>query len=202
MAEREYSDENIQVDVSITSFMLAVATFFTGFLISNYGSYDRSIRIPILFLIISTFAFLFTSNIFGNASGEIISGNKKGALRHAAIGTIISEFLGIYLLVLSIPFVINALTDDVFLRVAVFIIAATSIFLYNLSEFSIVKRYLGKWPRIGYAAILIFLETLAFIAQSAHDSVFLYSGVSILIFLFSTTIILGRKKSHYNLEIR
>jgi hypothetical protein len=65
----DYSNDEIQIDVSVTSFMLVVSTFFTGFLFSSYKSFDNSVRIPILFLIISILSFLFTNIIFANAAG-------------------------------------------------------------------------------------------------------------------------------------
>ena len=36
----DYSNAEVSIDVSVTSFMMTVATFFTGFLISSYSSFD------------------------------------------------------------------------------------------------------------------------------------------------------------------
>lgn len=196
---RDYDISFVSLDVSICSFMMAVSTFFTGFLIANYNSFDETVRIPILFLIIATFAFLYTSNIFGNASGEIMSGNIEQANKHAAVGTVISEFLGIYLLVISIPLAINALTNDSFLRISVFIVSIIGLFAYNVSKFSVIKRYVKKLnQRLIYSSTLIIFAALSNFTQMRSNFLFNFFSVCILVFLLATAITIGQKKEHYN----
>lgn len=194
-SKKNYSIGEIQIDVSVTSFMMAVTTFFTGFLISSYDSFNNSIRIPILFLVISTLSFLFTNLIFANASGEIRSGNHVGANKHADAGNVISEFLGIYLLVTSIPLVINALTGDIFLRIAIFIVAVSALFGYSMSSFSIIKRYISTtFLRLLYSAVLTGLGAVCFLTQKGNSTLYLISSVALITYLTFTTIYLSASK--------
>ena len=61
----------IQTDVSLISFLSVIAVFFAGSLLPKFDSYDLSISIPISFLVISTFGFLFSALILSNASAKI-----------------------------------------------------------------------------------------------------------------------------------
>lgn len=193
--ELNYNNEEIQVDVSVTSFMLAVSTFFTGFLFSAYDSFDNSVRIPMLFLIISTLSFLFTNIIFANASGEIRSGNNKGANRHASIGNIISEFLGIYLLVASLPLVVNALTGDAFLKIAVFVAATSALFIYSVSPFSIIKRYFSTiYLRILYSVVFVGIGAACFFSQEGDSTLYVVFSTALMAYLMLTTVYLLASK--------
>lgn len=192
----DYTNGEIKIDVSVTSFMLAVATFFTGFLISSYSSFNNSVRIPTFFLVISTLSFLFTNLIFANASGEIRSGNRDGANKHANAGNAISEFLGIYLLVISMPLVISAITGDILLRVAVFVVVMVSLFSYSISPFSIIKRYITTaYLRLLYSVVLIGLGTACFITQEGDNLIYVYSSVALIAYLVLTTIFLLNPKN-------
>ncbi|HPN54886.1 MAG TPA: hypothetical protein PLB52_03040 [Candidatus Moranbacteria bacterium] len=189
--QSDYSNEEVVIDVSVTSFMMTVATFFTGFLISSYDSFSNSVRIPIFFLIVSTLSFLFTNIIFANASGEIRTGNRSGANKHAITGNIISEFLGIYLLVTSLPLAINAITEDIFLRDAVFIISIVALVAYSMSPFSIIKRYLGTgYFRLLYSVAFAILWASCFLTQKGDSVAYVCVSVALISYLILTTIIL------------
>lgn len=133
-----------QNNVAFTGFMTAVVVFFNGLLLTNFESYDAAIKIPIAFLIISTFGFLYSTLIFSNATGEILTNNIKKFKKHEDIGNILSEYFGVYLLIFSIPLIVNMVTSDLFLQ----IVTATSTFagllIYQFSHFSIMERHFGK----------------------------------------------------------
>lgn len=190
----DYSNEEVDIDVSVTSFMMTVATFFTGFLISSYDSFDNSVRMPVLFLIVSTLSFLFTNIIFANASGEIRAGNRKGANKHATTGNIISEFLGIYLLVVSLPLAINAMTNDILLRISVFAISAIALLSYSMSTFSIIKRYVNTTSRLLYTMVFLIFWAICFSTQEGDSVAYVCSSVAILAYLTFTTLFLLSKK--------
>ena len=112
----------IQTGVMFTAFMTAVSSFFMGLLLTRIDSIDITIKVPILFLVISTFGFLFSTIIYSNASGEITRLDSTRARKYMLIGNVISEYFGMYLLVLSIPLVMNAITGDIFLRISTLIV--------------------------------------------------------------------------------
>ena len=83
-------------DVSFASFLTAVVIFFTGLLLSQYNSFDPLIKVPISFLIVSTFGFLYASLILANAASEVSKENKEKYKRHMLTGYILSEYIGVY----------------------------------------------------------------------------------------------------------
>ena len=62
---------HVQTNVNLTAFMTGVVTFFVGFLLTSFHDYDISIKIPIAFLIIAIFGFLYSTLIYANAAQEV-----------------------------------------------------------------------------------------------------------------------------------
>ncbi|MFA6353431.1 MAG: hypothetical protein WCW93_00645 [Candidatus Paceibacterota bacterium] len=177
----------VQTGVSLTSFMTAVTSFFLGLLITRIADMNITIKIPILFLIISTFGFLFSSIIYSNASGEITRLNGNKAKNYMLIGNVLSEYFGVYLLVLSIPLVINAVTSDIFLRTATFIVVIISLSLYSISQFSIAHRYLKPITKNIFVLCIVILELVMFMAQINLLPYFTLLSTVFLIFIIIST---------------
>ncbi len=154
----------VQVGVSFTAFMTAVTIFFVGLLITKFESFDISIKIPILFLIISTFGFLYSTLIYANASGILSKMVIKNFDKNMLIGDVLSEYLGVYFLVLAIPLVINVITIDSFLRIATLIVALGGLLIYHLSGFSLMDRHF-KRKHYWYLSLVIILEIALFYTQ-------------------------------------
>ena len=177
-----FYQSEIQTGVSFTAFMTAVASFFMGLLITRIDSIDITIKVPILFLIISTVGFLYSTIVYSNASGEITRLDSNKAKDYMLIGNVLSEYFGVYLLVLSVPLVINAITADMFLRIATLFVIVMSLSLYSISQFSIAHRYL-KTPRKNlFTFIIVLFEIVIFFAQSTMSPYF--TGISIIFLLF------------------
>ena len=117
-----YQDE-VQVGVSVTSFMTGVTIFFVGLLITKFDSYDTSIKIPILFLILSAFGFLYSTLILANTSSELSRLRTDRFHKSMNLGDSIGEYIGVYFLVLAIPLVINVITNDSFLRISTLLVS-------------------------------------------------------------------------------
>lgn len=90
MSDKKISPEliqaEIQTSVSLTSFLTAVTIFFVGLLITQFNSFEPSIKIPILFLIISTFGFLYSTLIYANASGKVSRLNQSDVNKDIVLG--------------------------------------------------------------------------------------------------------------------
>ncbi len=134
----------INVNVSFTAFMTAVVVFFIGVLLSRFETFNILIKVPISFLIISFFGFLYSTLIFANAMGEVFKSKLKMSAEHEHIGNVISEYLGVYLLVLALPLVINVITTDWYLRSVTLIATLAGLIVYQSSHFSLVARHFGK----------------------------------------------------------
>ncbi len=154
----------IGTDVSFASFLTAVVMFFTGLLLSQYDSFDVLIKVPISFLIISTFGFLYASLILANASSEVSKENKEKYKKHVLHGYILSEYIGVYLLILSIPMIINAVTHDAYLRIVALTSSLIGLFIYQFSHFSILERNFKKSYKL-IASVIILLGIGLFFAQ-------------------------------------
>lgn len=155
----------VQTDVTFTSFMVAVVTFFTGLLITRFEAYDISIKIPISFLIISMFGFLYSTMIFSNAAEEVAKGNVAKCKRHLLLGDILSEYLGVYLLIISIPLIINVITTDTFLRYVTLVSSLAGLAIYQFSHFSVIERHFKEGYDV-FAFLIIALGLGLFVSQT------------------------------------
>ncbi|MBI3334776.1 hypothetical protein HYZ97_04790 [Candidatus Pacearchaeota archaeon] len=181
----------VQVGVSVTSFMTGVTIFFAGLLITKFDSYDDSIKIPILFLILSAFGFLYSTLILANSSADISRLKTERFHRNMNLGDSIGEYVGVYFLVLAIPLVINVITDDSFLRISTLLASLGGLSVYHLSGFSIMQDHYKRMHYLLFSLVLI-LEISLFIAQRAGG--YLVSLASILIFYLLALTFFSRNK--------
>jgi len=172
--------DEIQTSVSFTSFFTAVTLFFVGLLITQYKSFDPSVSMPILFLILSTFGFLYSTLIFANASGKIARFEEKDIRKDMGLGNSLSEYFGVYLLVLSIPLVINVITEDYFLRIATIIAALGGLSIYHFAGFSIMGRSFKKTHYI-FLLLLVALEVMMYLFQ--FNNIFYFTSTAVVLIL-------------------
>ncbi len=172
----------LQTYVSFSSVMIAVCVFFVGFLLASFHSYDISIKVPIAFLIIALFSFLYATLIYTGSSAEVTLQNHKKFLRATFLGDAISEYLGVYLLVCSIPLTINAITSDTFLRFVTLGAAAIGLTVYQLSNISMIEIHFPKGYKIMSFVASILLVLLS-VGQIYHFHFVLFSSI-FLVFAF------------------
>jgi len=175
----------VQTDVSLISFLSVISVFFIGALLPKFDAYDLSVKIPISFLIVSTFAFLFSALILSNASQKIITGNTEQMKKYISWGYAISEYLGVFLFVLSIPLVVSVITNDLYLRIVTFLSAIVGIGFYQFLGFSFLDQHFTKSSKIFSLLILLF-GTGLFISQILAFHFTLVS-VAFLVFIFVIT---------------
>jgi hypothetical protein len=175
----------IQTSVSFTAFMTAVTIFFVGLLITQFKDLDSSIRIPILFLIISTFGFLYATLIYSNASGKVARLGKVNVDKDMILANSLAEYMGLYFLVLAIPLVINVAASDVFLRVATLIVVLGGLTIYHASGFSIMGRNFPKL-HILFLIIILLLGIFMFVMQAFSNLLTITSIITILLMVSLT----------------
>lgn len=183
----------INTDVSFTGFMAAVVMFFTGLLLTTFSSFDILIKVPISFLIISTFGFLYSSLVLVNATTEISQKNLPKAKKHMLLGYSLSEYVGVYLLVLAIPLVINIITKDLFLRSITLISSLLGLSIYQFSHLSMLEKHYKK----GYnlISVLIILFGLGLFFAQIKDYYFVHLALLFLIFISYVTYTAIKKSS-------
>lgn len=192
----------IEVGVTFSSFMSAVTLFFTGLLIAQFKNFDPTIKIPLLFLIISTFSFIFSASVYSNAGVEVTSHRFEAVKKYLSYANNIIEFLGLYLFIIATPLVIGAVTKDSFLRIATAVIALSGLFLYSQSDFSILhKEVRNKAHKILLTVLIVALGLVLYVfqhlAQSRGLKGFDYAGSALLIVMFSITTFFCRRSKQY-----
>ena len=175
------------ISVSLTSFLTAVVVFFIGLLLTGDNEMQIRLRIPLVLLFLSAFGFLYSTLVYSNASGEVARLKKKEFGKQMSIGNILSEYFGVYCLVLSVPIVVLGYSPDKVLSVLVLVISILSFFAYHYLGYSILERYLPKkvWFYL-YLFVLISVYGFSFFSFF-YDWMFGYylsAGCSIVLILF------------------
>ncbi len=192
----------VEVGVTFSSFMSAVTLFFTGLLISQFKSFDPTIKIPLLFLIISTFSFIFSASIYSNAGVEVTAHRFKAVQKYLSYANNIVEFLGLYLFILATPLVIGAVTKDSFLRIATIVIALAGLALYSQSDFSILHKELPNKPHKLLITLLVMILGLALyfsqrLTQTTRFLGYEYAGSLLLALMAIVTFYFCRRSKQY-----
>jgi GNAT superfamily N-acetyltransferase len=199
--DRSALSAEIGVGASYASLMSATALFFTGILISQYRSFNPTIRVPLIYLIISTFSFIFAATIYSNAGAELTLNKVRAVEKYMIYAKNIVELLGLYLFILAVPMVIGAVTQDSFLRTTTIIIAVAGFGIYSQSRFSVLDKELSRQRKRYLSIAIIAFALLLYLTQpnAAHHSLFLYSCISIVLLLIITaaTVLFSLRSKQY-----
>lgn len=190
MMDKDGLTGEVTVGVTFASLMSAVSLFFTGILVAQYSSFDKTIRVPLIFLIISTFSFIFAASIYSNASSEITLGKLKLVEKYMIYAKNIVELLGLYLFILATPLVIGAVTKDNFLRTSTIIIAIVGFGLYSQSKFSVLQKELSNKQKRNVSALIVILALLLYFTQSSthSSSNVIYDVIAVILAGFLVTL--------------
>jgi len=186
--------DQVQIGVGFSGLFTAVTIFFIGFLLPGLSNYDVSIKIPILFLIISTFGFLYSTLIYANASGEIARAHVERFTRSIRLGNAISEYIGVYFLLLSIPLVLRAITQDSFLIISTLVVDLAGLLAYHLGGFSIMERNYKRFHYL-FLSVILTLEVIIFFVQ--RQNLFYFSLLSTILIVFLILLTIFAKKEEY-----
>lgn len=190
----QYTTE-ANVGVQFGGLFSALTLFFTGLLISNYNSYPGYVRVPVLFLVISTFGFVYSTLIYANATNKLNTTNLKSCRKALNTADILSEFMGVYPLLISVPLVIPVVTNDLFLISCVYIADMLGLVIYHVSKFSIIQEYYPKfYPFItGFVTVLMFAMLL--LLKSNFQILLLVLVLVTIIMLFLVSLLTINKLS-------
>jgi hypothetical protein len=146
MDKKDKSDliSEVGIGVSFSSFMTAVVFFFIGLLLTGKLELQFRLRVPLILLFLSAFGFLYATLIYANASGEQARRGEKVFDKQVSAGNILSEYLGLYCLVFSLPITVLGYSPDKILAVILLIIDCAGFYIYHKLGYSIFERYLGK----------------------------------------------------------
>ncbi len=180
-------NEESSISIDICSFLGSANLFFVGILIAGISNFDKSIRVAILFLIVSAISFIFSALIYARSTGSSRT-NKKEDSGFIKIGNSISEYLGVYPLICAIPVVINSVSDDVFIRASVTMLIGLVMLIYSDSKVSMVRRQFGRTKSLLLGAYCLLQILTASLSQRANGSIFIVNAaIFMLVMLFIAT---------------
>jgi hypothetical protein len=130
--------------VSLMSFMTALVFFFAGLLLTGSAENQVRLRVPLSMLFLSAFGFLYATLIYANATGEIARRHRHGFDRQMSVANVVSEYFGVYGLVLAIPLTVLGYSPDRPLAMIVLILAVTGLWFYHSLGYSIMERYYSR----------------------------------------------------------
>ncbi|MBS3788594.1 hypothetical protein KGY79_10425 [Candidatus Bipolaricaulota bacterium] len=176
--------------LSLTSIMAMVSFFFIGLLLQTREGSLATLKMPLLYLFVSAFAFLYSTLIYANASGNIARLKDELAEKHLIAGNIISEFLGVYLIVFSMPMIISNYIDSLYFSATVFGFGVTGFWLYHQLGYSILQRYV-KNAKLFYLLLFFVVTIYASNFFTYIFSVDLFLIVTSVIIFFTVVILVG-----------
>lgn len=173
--------------VSFAGLFTTLSLFFTGLIITNYDNFESYVRIPVLFLIICTFGFLYATLIYINTTYKLSIFTLEKCKKGINLGDIISEYMGVYFLIFAVPLVIIVITQDQFLRWSVLGIDILGLLIYHISGLSVMNAFFG---RLHYLLMtpLIVLELLIF--MTLDSSKYLSTIITIFLILYISVLAL------------
>lgn len=190
MPDKDGISSEVSIGITFASFMSAVTLFFTGILIASYSSFNSTIKIPLIYLIISTFSFIFAASIYLNAATEITLNRLKIVEKYLIYSKNIVELLGLYLFVLATPMVIGAVTKDSFLRTVTILVTLIGFLLYSQSRFSTLAKELTRTNKRAFSFFIVILALCLYLAQLSanHGNALLYNSIAIVLLALITSL--------------
>ena len=110
----------------------------------------RSAPVVGLALFTAFIFFLFGGLSFAVAGGEVARGPRGVSAAKAALelGNVLSEWFGLYMLVLASPVVVQVSVGSIWIGAAAVVITLSGYFSYVLSRYDLLGRFLSGIPRI------------------------------------------------------
>lgn len=174
----------VGISVSTMSFLATVVFFLIGLLMNNKSADTElfiKLRLPMILLFISSFGFLFSTLIYGNASGEIARVNKKNFNKQMCIANIISEYFGVYMLCYAMPILVLGYLPDKLLSIFVLIIEVIGFTAYHFFGYSVLERYCSK--------IYFYILVISGIILQLLSFVMFYIGNNTMYYIFTILLV-------------
>ncbi len=183
--EDEYTDE-ASTGVSFTAFMTAVSFFFIGLLLTGSENIQGSLRVPLYFLFISTYGFLYSTIIYANATAFAVREDRERMKKHMYIGDLLSEYFGVYFLVLPIPFILYSFTGDLMLALLLLTTGHVIFFCYHYLGYSVLEGFVPSWGMKLSVATIILINILNFFVfyQKRYIRHYILAGINACFILF------------------
>jgi hypothetical protein len=165
----------LSASIALTSFMTAASAVFLGVVLQK--GERTTLPMDVLFLFIATFGFLFATLIYANASGRLARHGTFGYESQVEIANRVSEYLGVFPLLVAIPLSVSRFLEagPIPWAVAGLALLATIAYHYvrgaSLLERDISDHRIGSdWQRqVIFVPLLAMLMTVTFLGQLLHS---------------------------------
>lgn len=194
--DKELAIGESSTGVAFSSFMTAVVVFFAGLLLTGPADVQERLRVPLVLLFVSAFGFLYGTLIYANASGDIARRDPSGFERAMSHGNVVTEFFGVYGLVLAIPLAVLGYSPDRPVAVAVLVVAAAGFALYHALGYSILQRYCGRRGTASVVGVLLVVNLVQFVALLERAQVVLYLASAVGMTLIAILATVGLRRGH------
>ena len=135
--------------------------------------------------------FLFSSLIIANTSDSVINNKISKARKHTVYGYAISEYIGIYLFILSVPLAVNVVTEDLYLRIITMLGTIAGLVIYQFMGFSMIERHFTKTYKL-FSVLVIVFGLLLYISQLLNFY-FIEASIAFLFFILLITYLAPRE---------
>lgn len=161
-------EARLNTGLGFVGWFLSIDAFLLGILIANYSQFVTRFRVPIFFLVCSLMGFIQAARFYRDASGATEYGTKIGltAGKMHELGNIVSELMGVNMLIVALPLIISLLIKDSFIVYTTGILVSITFGLYMSTEFTILARRYRPKVRIPLAL----LTSLSLMAASIYST--------------------------------
>lgn len=164
----------LSASIALTSFMTAASAVFLSVILQK--GQQSPLPMDVLFLFIATFGFLFATLIYANASGRLARLGTFGYEAQVEIANRVSEYLGVFPLLVAIPLAVSRFlkAGPISWAVAVLALLATTAYHYlhgaSLLERDIADDRIGsdRQRRFVIVPIIILLMAATLLGQLIH----------------------------------
>jgi len=160
-------EARLSTGLSFVGLFLGIDAFLIGIFLANYSNFGVRFRVPILFLVTSLVGFTLAARFYRDGSGSTEYAKETVGLtarKMYELGNIVSEFVGVNMLIFAIPIMISLLINDTFVVYTTALLVSITFGLYLMSEYTIVaRRYLVpiRVPVAIITSVCLFISAIS-----------------------------------------
>jgi hypothetical protein len=149
-------EARLNTGLGFVGWFLSIDAFLLGILLANYGNFGTQSRIPIFYLVCSLVGLIQAARFYRDASGSTEYASNVGinARKMFELGNIISDYIGINLLIGAIPLMVCLLIKDPLIQIFTAFLVPVCFMIYFCTEYTISARRYRISARLPMALLL------------------------------------------------
>lgn len=182
-----------EISVSFVNVLFGVSAAVVAILATrpDVGSF----ALPLLYLFLTIFASFYSSIFYANTSGSLSRlGRSAEVIRPLRFGNIISEYLGVYPLVIAFPLIVWNITNDPLVTASASMIDLGGFVFYQASGFDILSRTITRSLAHRLTIIVILgLTVTQLLAEIQGGTIQKVISATMLVLLLTALVIIGAR---------